>query len=434
MKKSVATSVTQFVLAGLAAVVLISAGTIYVVRRNATAEAIGNARDIAGIDGHAIAEPMLSDGALTGDAAALARINTVVHERILSERVVRVKVWTPAGRIVYSDEPRLIGQTFDLGAGERAALRTGKIDADLSNLDEPENRYERPYHKLLEVYVPAHTTGGQKVLFETYLRYSSIAQSGRHIWGSFAPVMVGGLLLLFLVQVPLAWSMARGLREGQEERESLLQRAIDASDAERRRIARDLHDGVVQSLAGVSYSLAAAADRLDGGPDDAGVSAALRQAAADTRRSMRDLRSLIVEIAPPNLHDEGLDSAVGELVAALAAEGVETAVDIDDAAAPSEETQTLLFRVAQEAVRNVAAHANATRLTVSLTSDNGSARLVVADNGRGFSTDRLEQRREKGHLGLTLLTGLVAEAGGRLLVASTPGQGTRLEAQVPVRR
>src|SRR5438067_928204 len=238
MRKSVATSVTQFVLAGLAAVVLISAGTIYVVRGNATTEAIRNARDIAGIDGHAVAEPVLVDGVLSGDAAAMARINAVVHERILSERVVRVKVWTPEGRIVYSDEPRLIGQTFDLGAGERAALRTGKIAADLSNLDEAENRYERPYNKLLEVYVPAHTIGGQKVLFEAYLRYSSIAQSGRHIWGSFAPVMVGGLLLLFLVQVPLAWSMARGLRQGQEERERLLQRAIDASDAERRRVAR----------------------------------------------------------------------------------------------------------------------------------------------------------------------------------------------------
>jgi signal transduction histidine kinase len=432
MRKSVATSVTQFVLAGLAAVVLISAGTIYVVRRNATTEAIGNARDIAGIDGRAVAEPVLADGVLSGDPAALARINAVVHERILSERVVRVKVWTPEGRIVYSDEPRLIGQTFDLGAGERAALRTGKIAADLSNLDEPENRYERPYGKLLEVYVPAHTTGGQKVLFEAYLRYSSIAQSGRHILGSFVPVMVGGLLLLFLVQVPLAWSMARGLRQGQEERERLLQRAIDASDAERRRIARDLHDGVVQSLAGVSYSLAAAADRVASGSDGAEVGSALREAAADTRRSMRELRSLIVEIAPPNLHDEGLDNAVGELVAPLVAEGVETTVDIDDAAAPSAEAQTLLFRVAQEAVRNVAAHARASRLTVSLARDNGCARLVVADDGLGFSADRLEQRRGEGHLGLTLLTGLVADAGGRLVVDSAPGKGTRLEAEVPV--
>ncbi|MBV9412589.1 MAG: integral membrane sensor signal transduction histidine kinase, partial [Acidimicrobiia bacterium] len=136
-----ATSVTQFVLAGLAAVVLISAGTIYVVRRNATHQAISNARDIASILGNSVAKPVLSDGILTGDPAALARLNAAVHGRVLSDQVVRVKVWTPQGRIVYSDEPRLIGQTFDLGVGERAALRTGKVDADLSNLDEPENHF-----------------------------------------------------------------------------------------------------------------------------------------------------------------------------------------------------------------------------------------------------------------------------------------------------
>jgi signal transduction histidine kinase len=434
MRKSVATSVTQFVLAGLAAVVLISAGTIYVVRRNATSEAIRNAREVAGIDGHAIAEPNLSDGLLTDGAEARAEIDAVVRRRILTNRAVRVKIWTPGGRILYSDEPRLLGQTFHLGSVAMEALRSGSTGADLSNLSEgPENRFELPYRKLLEVYVPVRTVGGHPLLFEVYLRYSSIAESGRHIWGTFAPVLIGGLLLLFLVQVPLAWSMARGLRQGQEERERLLQRAIDASDAERRRIARDLHDGVVQSLAGVSYSLTAAAERVDSAPGGTELGSALRQSAADTRRSMRELRSLIVEIAPPNLHEEGLDNALGELVAPLAAEGVATTLDVEDDAAPSPDMQTLLYRVAQEAVRNVAAHAHATRLTVSLARDNGRARLVVADDGRGFSPDQLEQRRDEGHVGLTLLTGLVADAGGRLVVASTPGQGTRLEAEVPVR-
>src|SRR3977135_1850161 len=102
MKRSVPAAVTQFVLAGLAAVVLISAGTIYHLRRNATSEAIRNAREVASIDGHAIAEPVLSDGVLTGDPHAMATLNAVVHERILSERVVRVKIWTPDGRVIYS--------------------------------------------------------------------------------------------------------------------------------------------------------------------------------------------------------------------------------------------------------------------------------------------------------------------------------------------
>src|SRR3954470_22888166 len=104
MRKSVATSVTQFVLAGLAAVVLISAGTIYVVRRNATTEAIRAARDLAGIDGPpvgaagdiasgacpAVGERVLDGVVWSGDAASLKRVDTTVRGRILSDRVVRV--------------------------------------------------------------------------------------------------------------------------------------------------------------------------------------------------------------------------------------------------------------------------------------------------------------------------------------------------------
>jgi two-component system NarL family sensor kinase len=427
-------SVVQFVLAGLAAVVLISAGTIYVVRRNATTEAISQAREVAGIDGHALAEPNLVDGLVDGDPGARAKIDAVVRQRILSERVVRVKVWTSTGHIVYSDEPRLVGRTFELGAGERSALRSGKVAADLSNLNEPENRFERPYHKLLEVYVPVHTAGGRPLLFEVYLRFSSIAESGQRIWSTFAPVLVAGLLLLYLVQVPMAWSMARSLQQGQQERERLLQRAIDASDAERRRIARDLHDGVVQSLAGVSYSLAAAADRLADngkGNGEVEVAAELRQAAADTRQSMRDLRSLIVEIAPPDLHEEGLGNALGDLLAPLAGSGVQTRLEVDERLALAPETQALLYRVAQEALRNATSHAGAGQVSLSLAATNGEVRIVVQDDGRGFSPEELERRRQGGHVGLKLLTGLVADAGGRLRVVSTPGEGTRVVAEVP---
>src|SRR5437763_1078194 len=425
-------SVVQFVLAGLAAVVLISAGTIYVVRRNATTEAISQAREVAGIDGHALAEPNLMDGLVDGDPAARSRIDSVVRQRILSERVVRVKVWTSTGHIAYSDEPRLIGRTFDLGPGERNALRSGRVAADLSNLKEPENRFERPYGKLLEVYVPVHTLGGRPLLFEVYLRFSSIAESSQRIWTTFAPVLVGGLLLLYLVQVPMAWSMTRSLQQGQQEREQLLQRAIDASEAERRRIARDLHDGVVQSLAGVSYSLTAAADRLrDSGNGQEEVAASLRQAAGDTRQSMRELRSLIVEIAPPDLHEEGLDNALQELLAPLAASGVETSLHVDTTVTLAPGTQALLYRVAQEATRNVASHAGARRVALSLAAAEGRVHMAVEDDGRGFSPAELDRRRQGGHVGLKLLTGLVADAGGHLVVDSTPGAGTRVEAEVP---
>ena len=95
------------------------------------------------------------------------------------------------------------------------------------------------------------------LLYEDYERSSTISASSRRQWEGLLPALVGALLVLYLIQVPLAYSLARRLRAKQREREQLLRRAIDASDLERRRIAADLHDSAVQRLAGVSLSLAA---------------------------------------------------------------------------------------------------------------------------------------------------------------------------------
>ena len=424
-----ARAVAGFVAGGLAAVVLISAVTVMVVRRNATKEAIRSARDVAHVEGRSVVQPVLDDRLLTGDAVAVAAVDDVVRHAVLSGRVVRVKVWSADGRILYSDEPRLIGRRFTLDTEGKAAVETGRDQADLSDLRAPENELERQFDKLLEVYVPVATPTGQLMLFEAYLRFSSVAANSRHILTSVAPALVGGLVVLFLVQVPLAWTLARRLEEGQREREELLLRAIDASDAERRRVARDLHDGVVQSLAGVSFSLAAAAERPDVDPD---LRSVLHQAAGDTRAGLRDLRTLIVEIAPPELHEEGLDDALAALVAPLTRAGVAVRLDIAPTAPLAPDAEELVYRVAQEALRNVAAHADANRVDIELALADDRVRLTVGDDGRGFAESELDARRRQGHVGLRLLTGLVADAGGTLDVESAPGRGTRLVLQLPV--
>ena len=137
--------------------------------------------------------------------------------------------------------------------------------------------------------------------------------------------MLGALILLALIQLPLAWWLARRVRRGQEERERLLNRALEASDLERRRIARDLHDGVVQDLAAVSYSLSAAAE---GAP--APFDSELRDAAAETRHGIGQLRTLLVEIYPPELHRAGLAAALADLLGASEARGVETSLEVED--------------------------------------------------------------------------------------------------------
>jgi two-component system, NarL family, sensor kinase len=300
--------------------------------------------------------------------------------------------------------------------------------AEISDLSRPENRFERRAGKLLEVYLPVHTPSGRPLLFESYLRYSSVVADGRDIWRSFAPALLAALVALWLLQVFPALSLARRLESDQRDREALLLRAIEASDTERRRIAADLHDGVVQDLAGIALGLAARAERAEG--EEA---AALRSAAGGTRESMRRLRSLLVEIYPPNLSTTGLEPALADLVAPLTARGVFTRVEVDPELELAPEAEQLVFRTAQEALRNVLAHAGASRADVRVTRSDGRARLVVDDDGRGFTPEQAERRRAEGHLGLDLLRDRARDLGGRLEVDSEPGRGTTVTLEVVAR-
>jgi two-component system NarL family sensor kinase len=425
-RTSVARAVTQFVLAGLAAVVLVGVLAAAILRHTATNEAIRQAKDVTRLAGDGIIAPYLTPGVVEGNPAALARLDRVVGQRVLRSPVVRVKIWTASGRIVYSDEPRLIGSRYGLPAQERRALREGRVEAKVSDLGEPENRFERRYHKLLEVYLPIRATDGQRLLFESYSPFSSVAASGRRQWEALAPALIGSLLLLELVQVPLAWSLARRLRQRQREREALLGRALDASDNERRRIAAALHEGVVQDLAGLNFKLSGAAQSTDNGRSSAQV---LREAAGEARQAMRKLRAALLEIYPPTLHRAGLAPAVDDLAATLVADGTDVVVDVPGDLRLPDEVEALLFQAAQEGLRNVAKHARARHVAVSVSRSDGHASLTVRDDGRGFQAS---SPGDSGHLGLQLLDGLARDAGGTLKLTSQPGGGTNLTLEVPV--
>ncbi len=337
---------------------------------------------------------------------------------MLSEPVVRVKIWTESGRILWSDEPRLIGRHFPLGHEELDAMRAGRTNAEVSDLTRPENQFERNYEKLLEVYLPIRGPDGRRLLFESYLRFSSITESGRRQAEKLALPLVGALVLLWLATLPLAWRLARRLQQRQREREELLERAIDAQDRERRRIAGALHDDVVQDLAGLGFSLSAAAAQNG--------SAELEAAADQTRQTMRKLRSTLVDIYPPSLQRAGLQAAIDDLTSSL-----DVAVDVHVPASTglSADRDALIFRTVQEGLRNVAKHADAQHVSVNVEVASGLATATVEDDGRGFTAGNTGERD---HMGLSLLTDLAQEAGGRLAVSSAPGEGTRLRLEVPV--
>ena len=422
----------QFALSGLLAMLVVALLATIVLSRAGETESVRDARRLTEVLGRSVVEPNLDDGVVRGNRVQLATFDRLVRQRVLRSPVVRVKLWDASGRIVYSDEPRLIGSRYPLGDDELATLRGNGVDAGISDLSARENRYERPRRKLLEVYMPVHTPSGRPLLFETYLRFSDVAASGRKIWLAFLPVLVVALLMLWLLQLPIALSLARRLRRAHAEREALLLRALNASDTERRVIAADLHDGVVQDLAGASYALAVAAENVDETPTNE-VARALRTGADATRQSLRQLRSLLVEIYPPNLRDAGLEPALNDLAAKAVARGVAVDVDVAEGLRPSDAVERLVFRAAQEALRNVVEHAGAEQCSIEVDANGRGVVLVVADNGRGFERTALEERRAQGHLGLALLADQAEDLGGSLDIDSKPGAGTRVTLTVPER-
>jgi signal transduction histidine kinase len=418
------------------AVVLIGAIGFVLIRNAAMASAIRQAKAVTALAGRGIVEPLMTPRLLAGNGQALARLDRAVRRRILQGTpIVRVKIWDAEGRIIYSDARQLVGARFRLGTDDLAVLKTGGIAADASDLTRPENRSERDFRRLVEVYVGIRAADGRRVLYEDYERSSTISASSRRQWEGLVPAVTGALLVLYLIQLPLAYSLARRLRRKQREREQLLRRAIDASDLERRRIAADLHDGAVQRLAGVSLSLAAAASTNGHGgrSDDHSLRGAVSEAAIETRETIRELRTLLVDIYPPTLQRSGLRAALGDLAAPLRSAGIDVTLDVSEDADLPEATEALFYRVAQETIRNARKHGDPSRVRIELTQTPRHACFSVADDGRGFSPADLTERTRQQHFGLRLMQDLVDDAGGTLEIETAPCRGTAIIVVMPCR-
>lgn len=409
----------QFLAAGLLVLVVLVVVSSLLGQRAARDEALSDARSTTSLLAHSVAERSLPRGLVDGDAGAVDRFDRQMTPRLVVGDVRRVKIWNREGTIVWSDEARLIFDDFDLEADELEVLDEGGTDAELSDLSEPENRYEEGGGDLVEVYTRIVSPEGEPLLFEAYFDADQIDDRQAELVAPFRAITIGALLVVLVVATPMLWVLTRRLTKAAVERERLLRAAADASDAERRRIARDLHDGVVQDLAGTSFVLSALARKVG----DPGERRQLGEAATSVRTSMRSLRSLLVEIHPPGLTAAELPAALNDLTAGAADLGVETTVAVDDLTGVPDDTVALTWRVAQEATRNALRHARARRLDVSVRRAGGSVGsvvLTVTDDGTGF--DPAGVRGDS--YGLRGLTSLARDQGGRLEVTSTPGIGT----------
>ncbi len=290
---------------------------------------------------------------MQGSPAAIAQLDSVVRGRVLNSRVVRVKIWTASGRILYSDMTTLMGETYPLGTEEQAALAGGNTAADDSDLTKPENRFEQVFGRLLEVYLPVRAQGGTTLLFETYQNDAAIQADRAQVWNGLLPGLIAGVGVLFIVQIPLSWRLARRLERSGKDRAALLQRAIDSSETERRRVASDLHDGPVQNLTAVSLNLGTMATRLsqpgEEPIDRTQVAGVITTASNEARHAIRDLRSLIIEIAPPDLGAGGLVDALERLLVTARESGIQPEFHSSDRIDLSADVTALVYRVTRRA-------------------------------------------------------------------------------------
>jgi signal transduction histidine kinase len=185
----------------------------------------------------------------------------------------------------------------------------------------------------------------------------------------------------------------------------------------------------------MAFALSATASELKDKAGDNGeknLLELLESSADETRAAMKDLRTLIIELAPPTLRREGLHAALLEVLRDIKRKGTKTKLDLPPNLRLREDRAALIFRVAQEILRNVAAHAQAKNVTVELKEAGGMAVLRINDDGKGFTPGQAARRRAEGHLGTTSIVDLAEEVGGTLDIDSELGKGTRVTLRVPV--
>ena len=221
-------------------------------------------------------------------------------------------------------------------------------------------------------------------------------------------------------------------REAELALQSLTRRLVQAEESERRRIAGELHDRVGQTLSALNINLDILLGVL-GEKAPADVRLRLRDSLALVDGTLQSIENVMADLRPPLLEEYGVGAALGWHAEEFSRRtGI--AIEFEDLARQKNrqlprEAGVALFRISQEALNNIAKHANAKRVTLRLEAEAGDMVLTIRDDGAGF--DPAEVRARSSRYGMTTMKERVLAAGGSLEVDSTPGKGTTLRARVP---
>ncbi|MBI4082942.1 MAG: sensor histidine kinase [Candidatus Lambdaproteobacteria bacterium] len=404
--------------------------------------------------------PNLQDLAQGGHLADrhLQALQTLLRETPLGQRFVAFNIWGTDGRVLYSNNPMLIGRVFPMRPSLARAI-SGKVNSEISSLGNPENEYERKHwSKLMETYAPIHDerTGSVVAVSEFYQTTDELVQEVRAAqWRSW--IVVGGAtLVMYLLLAGLVGRASRTITTQQRElkrkvaqlEELLAQnqrlhervrraamRATALNERFLRRISAHLHDGLAQDLslallrmdalaADYRRSLMAEGRSPSANSDFDTVHSALQSA-------LTEIRSVSAGLRLPEL--DGLSPADTTERAVHDYErktGHPVTLALDDlpASAPLP-IRITLYRVLQESLANGYRHAGAADQRVYVAHVSGQLAVRITDNGKGFDPRAVDG---DAHLGLAAMRERVEILGGNFEVESETGRGTTVWARLPL--
>ena len=325
-----------------------------------------------------------------------------------------------AGTLAHKALPALASVLEALSSGERPRLPVNEL-AEL-------RAAVRPLEAALggEGY-PAHQARMRGALFDLSRQVARLAAAVEEV----AHLSTNRLEELVEVRVGALAHANRNLVDSQWRRRQLLDRTVRVAEEERARIAANLHDGPIQRLAALGLVLDRCRLRMDR-EDKEGARDLVKRARTELSEEIRSLRQLMSELRPPILDEGGLEAALRDHLSSWSAtSGIEVRFEAASSGLLSLDSETVVYRVVQEALANVAKHSGATLTTVTMSPSGNGVQLVVRDNGKGFDAPSQPDLLRGGHFGLSVMRERVELASGRFEIHSAPRTGTEVVAWLP---
>lgn len=362
----------------------------------------------------------------SGDATSWRVLESVMR----TENVLHVVVWDALGEVVWSDVDAIVGKRFALSEGV-----LDKLGADASRPVPGVDTLEATSLPGVgdhdqEMFSRAALASGQPLVVASYITSQGLLPDESASLILLLPFAVVALLLLQGSNTVFAMARQRQSRKSRQERILATGEAMAALERQRRLVAHQLHDGLVQNLAGIRYAVSAVALAVPTGlPGQPEVT--LERIGAILGDELVDLRTMLSQLIPPDVVPGTLAEALGVLVPGLLPDEITAVVVVDGVDATTDEI-LLVSRIVREAVRNAVRHAEATSLEVRVLVDHdtGDLRLTVDDDGRGLRPGTADDATSS-HFGLWLIEEMLRDHGGSLNVADRRPHGVRLAATVP---